>query len=73
MLPLKNSDIENKVEKVSISETLLSFLKYEKIYVAKPWNIPRKDGINKKAIGINTLKVSSNVRDIIIQYKLDKK
>ena len=34
--PLKNSDIENKVEKVSTNETLLNFLKYEKINVAKP-------------------------------------
>ena len=36
ILPLKNSDTENKVAKASNSETLLNFLKYEKIYVAKP-------------------------------------
>ena len=35
--------------------------------------MPRNDGINKIAIGINTLKVSSNVKDIVIQYRLDKK
>ena len=35
--------------------------------------MPRNDGIDKIAIGINALKVSSNVKDIVIQYKLDKK
>ena len=35
--------------------------------------MPRNNGINKKAIGINTLNVWSNVSDIVIQYKLEMK
>ena len=41
--------------------------------MASPKKVARNAGIKIRAIGIKNLKFSSNVKEIVIQYKLDKK
>ena len=68
-----NSKKPNKIEKIRTKTTLLNFKKKEKINVGIAKNIARKLGIKIKAIGIRKIKLESNVRDIVIQYKLEIK
>ncbi len=73
IVPLINSKAANKTDKVRIRLKLLNFKKNEKSNVDNPKNIAKKLGIKISAIGIKILKSVSKVRDILIQYKLEKK
>tara|TARA_B100000035_G_C21002930_1_gene555817 strand:+ start:1123 stop:1362 length:240 start_codon:yes stop_codon:yes gene_type:complete len=63
----------NKIEnKKKLLTSFLIFMRKKK-YVANPLKIARNAGINIKAIGIKNLKFSSNVNEIVIQYRLERK
>ena len=58
----------NKIEQIFFFN-----LKNESIKVDIPQNIARNDGIKINAKGMNFLNSSSNVSELVIQYKLNIK
>ena len=64
--PLKNSNIENTEEKSKMKEMLFS-AKAPTSKIANPKNKDKNRGIIKRAKGMNTLNISSCVKDIEIQ------
>ena len=73
IVPLKNSDVANKTEKIKTKLKFLKFKKKQKSNVGMAKNIARNPGIKIRAIGIKLFKSESKVRDIVIQYKLEIK
>ena len=66
ILPLKNSNTAKTKEKNKIEEIFFS-IKGPIIKIAKPKNKDKKRGISIRAKGINILKISSWVSEIVIQ------
>jgi len=65
--PLINSITEKVVAKIKTVEKFFCKLKNEQIKVTKPQKRPKNKGIRINAKGIKGLKISSNVRALVIQ------
>ena len=68
-----NSKLANKIEKIKTKDRLLNFRKKDNKNTGIDINKARKEGIKIMEIGIKNLKSESKVKEIEIQYKLDKK
>ena len=67
MVLLKYYIKEKNIEKIKI-KLIVRFIKGNKAISKNPQNKASKKGITIKAIGIKYLKLSSKVKDIVIQY-----
>jgi len=68
-----NSKLANKIEKIKTKHKWLNFRKKDNKNTGIDINKARKEGIKIIEIGIKNLKSESKVKEIEIQYKLDKK
>ena len=67
------SKTDKEVAKIKIDKKFFFGFKNEKTKVEKPQNNPKNKGIKIRPKGINGIKISSKVSELVIQYKFEIK